>query len=123
PYVEARAVSDGLADAERDRDGVGEKRHPQPERDRHRHSLLDQLEHARVAEIALAEVEQEIVLDHHGEAFISRLVEAELLLEALDEFGIEALRAAVFRRRRDVARKAAASRTRARRVAPSAAEH
>ena len=70
-------------------------------------SLDDQLEHARVAEIALAEIEAEIVPHHHEEALVGRLVEAELLLQALDEFGIEALRAAIFGGRRDVARRAA----------------
>ena len=123
PYVEARAVHDRLADAERNRDGVGEQRHPQPERDRHRHSLLDQLEHARVAEIALAEIEQEIVLDHHAEAHIGRLVEAELLLQALDELGVEPLRAAIFGRRRDIARQAALAWPRPCRIAAAAAEH
>ena len=46
-----------LADAERDRDQVGQQRHPEAERDRDRQLLLDQLQHADVAEIALAEIE------------------------------------------------------------------
>ncbi len=33
---------------------------------------------------------------HQEEALIGRLVEAELLFQAFDEFGIEALRAAIF---------------------------
>ena len=98
PHVEARAGVDRLADAERDRDQVGEQRHPDAERDRHRQLLLDQLHHADVAEIALAEIEADIVPQHNAEALIGRLVEAELLFQLLDEFRIEPLRAAVFRR-------------------------
>ena len=41
-----------------------------------------------------------------------RLVEAELLLQALDEFRVEALRAAVFRRARVELRRCAACRAR-----------
>jgi hypothetical protein len=54
------------------------------------------MEHRDVAEIALAEIEGEVVAQHHEEADIGRLVEAELLLELLDEFRIEPLSAAVF---------------------------
>ena len=54
-------------------------------------------QHRDVAEIALAEVEGEVALHHDEEALVGRLVEAELLLEALDELRIEALRAAIFR--------------------------
>ena len=77
--------------------GVGEERHPQAERDRHRHLLADQLEDADVAEIALAEIEAGIVPQHQAEALERRLVEAELLLELLDELRVEPLRAAIFR--------------------------
>jgi hypothetical protein len=97
PHVEARAVLHRLADAERDGDGVGEQRHPQPERDRHRHLLADQLQHADVAEIALAEIEARVVPQHQAEALQRRLVEAELLFELLDELRVEPLRAAIFR--------------------------
>ncbi len=97
PHVEARALLDRLAHAERDRDRVGEQRHPQAERDRHRHLLADQLEHADVAEVALAEIEARVVPQHQAEALQRRLVEAELLLELLDELRVEPLRAAVFR--------------------------
>ncbi len=68
-----------------------------PERDRDRQLLLDELEDGDVAEVALAEIERQIVLHHQEEALVRRLVEAELLLEALDELGVEALGAAVFR--------------------------
>jgi len=59
--------------------------------------FLDKLKHARVAEKALAEIERGEIPQHKPEALIGRLVEAELLLQALDEFRIEALRAAIFR--------------------------
>src|SRR5262249_9125752 len=93
----ARAVHDCLADTERDRNGVGEKGHPQAERNRHRHLLADQLDDADVAEIAVTKIEAEVVPQHQAEALIPWLVEAELLLEPLDEFRIEALRAAIAR--------------------------
>jgi hypothetical protein len=68
-----------------------------PERHRDRQLLLDQLQHADVAEIALAEIEPREIPQHQREAFRRRLVETELLFKALDEFGIEPLRAAVLR--------------------------
>ena len=97
PGIEARAVLHRLADAERDRDQVGQKRHPDAERHRDRQLLLDQLDHADVAEIALAEIEAGKIPHHQRKALRRRLVEAELLLELLDEIRIEPLRAAVFR--------------------------
>ena len=48
-----------------------------------------------VAEIAVAEIEARIVPQHQAEAFERRLVEAELLFQLGDEFGVEALRAAI----------------------------
>ena len=96
---------------------VGQERDPQAERDRHRHLLEDQVDHRDVAEIALAEIEADIVPQHQAEALERRLVEAELLFELGDEFGVEPLCAAVFgrafaafaeaRRRRAVAAAAA----------------
>ncbi len=100
PHVEMRAVVHRLADAERDRDQIGEQRHPDAERHRHRQLFPDQLHHADVAEIALAEIEADVIPQHDEEALIGRLVEAELLLQFLDEFRIEPLRAAVFGRHR-----------------------
>ena len=97
PGVEARAVLDRLAHAERNRDRVGDERHPQPERHRDRQLLLDQLDDRRVAVIALAEIEGRIVAHQHPEALRRRLVEAVLLLQLLDEFRIEPLRAAIAR--------------------------
>ena len=99
PGVETRAVHHGLADAERDRDQIGQQRHPDAERHRDRQLLLDQLQHADVAEIALAEIEAGVIPQHQEKALMRRLVEAELLFQALDEFGIEPLRAAIFRGR------------------------
>src|SRR5207244_243944 len=96
PYVELRAVLDRLANAERDRNQIGQEREPDAERDRDRQLLLDELENGGVAKIALAEIEARIIPQHDEEALVGRLVEAELLLQALDEFGIEALRAAIF---------------------------
>src|SRR5580704_1729907 len=97
PGVERRAVAHRLADAERDRDQVAQKRHPDAERDRDRQLLLDELDHGDVAEIALAEIEARVVAEHDEKALIGRLVEAELLFQALDEFRVEPLGAAIFR--------------------------
>src|SRR6266404_7843685 len=96
PGVELRAVLDRLADAERDRDQIGQEREPNAERNGNRQLLLDELENGGVAKIALAEIEPRIVPQHQEKALVGRLVEAELLLQALDEFRVEALRAAVF---------------------------
>ena len=96
PDVERRAVPHRLADAERNRDQIAQQRHPDAERDRDWEFLLDQLDDADVAEIALAEIEARIVPQHQEKALIGRLVEAELLFQALDEGGIEPLRAAIF---------------------------
>ena len=111
PGIELRSVLDRLADAERDRDQIGQQRHPDAERHRDRQLLLDQLQHADVAEIALAEIEAREIPHHQREALRRRLVEAELLFQALDEIGIEPLRAAIFRidgvgRRADLAARA-----------------
>ena len=95
PDVEGGAVPHRLPDAERDRDRVGEQRHPEAEGDRDRQLLLDELQHRDVAEIALAEIEAGIVPDHLEEALVGRLVEAELRFELLDELRVEALRAAI----------------------------
>src|SRR4029077_1231991 len=95
-----------LFDAERDRDQIGQQRHPDAKRDRHRQLLLDQLQHTDVAEITLAEIEADVVPQHDSEALIGRLVEAELLFELLDKFRIEALRAAILGRDRVDARTA-----------------
>src|SRR4029077_14903980 len=96
PDVERRTVTHRLANAERDRNQIAQQRHPDSKRDRNRQLFLDQLQHADVAEIALAEIEAHIVPQHDEEALVSRFVEAELLLEALDEGGVEPLRAAIF---------------------------
>src|SRR5205823_804923 len=48
--------------------------------------------------IALAEIEPDVVPQHQEEALVRGAVEAELLLQACDEFRIEPLRAAVFGR-------------------------
>ena len=95
PGVEPGSVHHSLADAERDRDQIGQERHPDAERHRDRQLLLDQLQHADVAEIAFAEVEAREIPQHQRETFRRRLVEAELLFQALDEIGIEPLRAAI----------------------------
>src|SRR5262249_59750830 len=100
PHVEVRSVLDRFADAERDRDQIGQQGKPDAERDGDRQLLLDELEHRGVAKIALAEIEAQIVPQHEEEALVGWLVEAELLLQALDEFRVEALRATIFRARR-----------------------
>ena len=96
PDVELRAVAHRLADAERDRDQVAQQRHPDAERNRDRQFFLDQLQHADVAKIALAEIEADVVPHHDEKTLVGRLVEAELLFQAFDELRIEALGAAVF---------------------------
>ena len=68
PGVEPRAVLHRLADAERDRDQIGQQRHPDAERHRDRQLLLDQLQHADVAEIALAEIEAGEIPQHQRES-------------------------------------------------------
>src|ERR1700692_1375225 len=97
PDVELRSVAKRFADSERDRDQIAQQRHPDAERDRYRQFFFDQLQHADVAEIALAEIEARIVPHHDEKTLIGRLVEAELLFQTLDELGIEALGAAIFR--------------------------
>src|SRR5580700_8073759 len=97
PRVERRAVAYRFADAERNRDQVAQQRHPDAERDRDRQLLLDELDHGDVAKIALAEIEARVIAEHDEKALIGRLVEAELLFQALDEFRIEPLGAAIFR--------------------------
>src|SRR6202158_1245309 len=79
PGVEPGAVHDSLANAERDRDQIGQERHPDPERHRDRQLLLDQLQHADIAKIALAEIEPREIPYHQREAFRRRLVADELL--------------------------------------------
>src|SRR5262245_11457576 len=100
PDVETRAIADGLSDTKRNRNQICQQRHPDSERHRHGQLLLDQLQHVDVAEVAFAEVEPHIVPEHQRKALVGRLVEAELLLELLDEFRIETLRATVLRIRR-----------------------
>ena len=95
PEVEMRAVTHGLSDAERDRDEVGEKRRPQAERQGHRHLVDHEVDDAAVAEEARAEVEDGIVLHHQQEALADRPVEAVHLLDALDQLGRQAARAAI----------------------------
>ena len=71
PDIEIGAVLHRLADAERNRDEIGDEGEPQAERDRHRHLLDHQVDDRLVAEIALAEIEGEIVLHHQEEALIA----------------------------------------------------
>ena len=98
PDVEALAVAHRLGDTERDRDQVGQQRGPEPERDRDRQLVEDQINHAVVPEEAGAEVEAHVLAHHVEEALKRRLVEAVFLLQPLDQFGVEAARAAVLAR-------------------------
>ena len=95
--VEGRAVLHRLADAERDRDEVGDQRHPQAERDRHRQLLADQRDDGDLREIRSPEVETTVVPQHLCKTHHRRLVEAELLFELLAEGRVDPLRAAVAR--------------------------
>ncbi len=91
PDIEFRTVTHRFCHAQRNRDDVGNKGQPKPQRDRNRQLLLDQFQHRHIAEIALPEIEHGVVPDHQEEAFVRRLVEAELLFQLLDEFRVEAL--------------------------------
>src|SRR4029453_11838440 len=82
------------------------KQHPGAERHRDRQVLLDQLEHADVAEIALAEIEAREIPHHQRKTLRRRLVEAELHFQLFDEFGIQSLCAAVFRADGGIGRRA-----------------
>src|SRR5579883_365703 len=98
PDVEPRAVAHRLFDPKRDRDEVGEQRHPEPERDRHRQLLFDELQDGYIAEIRSPKIKRYVILKHQSEALIGGLVEAELLFEFGDELGVEPLGAPVFGR-------------------------
>src|SRR5690606_32620383 len=70
---------------------VGQQRHPDAKRNRNRQLLDDKAKHAFGPEVAVAEIEGQIVPHHDQEALVRRLVESELLLKLLDELRIEAL--------------------------------
>src|SRR4029078_5475625 len=89
-----------LPNAKRIQDQIRQQCHPDSERHRYRQLLLDQLQDADIAEIALSEVKADVVPEHQRKARVGRLIEAELLFELLDELGIETLRATVLRARR-----------------------
>src|SRR6185437_6821998 len=57
PGVELRAIQHSLPDAERYRNQISQERHPNSERHRDRQLLLDQVQHADITEITLAEIE------------------------------------------------------------------
>ena len=99
PVVQALALAARLGDSKRNRNGVGQQGHPKPQRHRNRQLVADQLQHRRIAEIGAAEVEHRVIADHQPEPLQRRLVEAELLFDFGDEFGIEPLRAAIFARK------------------------
>ncbi len=100
PDVETGAVAHCLSDTKRNRDQIRQQRHPDSERHRYWQLLLDQLQDADIAEIALSEVKANVVPEHQRKALVGRLIEAELLFKLLDELGIETLRATVLRARR-----------------------
>ena len=91
PHVEAAAITDGLANAERDGDQVGCEHHPEAERYGNRQLLLDQLDDADIAIVAAAEIETRKVPDELAVALVPGPVEAELLLQLLDELLVETL--------------------------------
>ena len=95
PDVEALAIAHRLGDTQGNRDQVGQQRGPEPERDRDRQLVEDKIDHAVVAEEAGAEVEPHVLAHHVQEALQRRLVEAVLLLQPLDQLGVEAAGAAV----------------------------
>ena len=90
PQVEAAPVADRLANAQRDRDQIGDQRRPQAQGDRDRQLLDDQVGDRPALEEALAEIERGEAAQHVEEADIGRLVEAVELLELVDELGLDA---------------------------------
>src|SRR5690606_24775085 len=84
---------------ERNGDSVGDQRDPHAQRNGDRHLLNDEIDDGDVAEIALAEIEADIVPQHQEEALGGWLVEAELLFKLRDELRVKALGAAIARGR------------------------
>ena len=68
---------------------------PQAQGDGHGHLVQHDVDHRLVAEEAVSEVEHGVVLQHLEEAHVHRFVEAEALLELLDELRVQPLGAAV----------------------------
>ena len=95
PHVEGGAVAYRLGDPEGDRDEVHEEGGPQPEGDRHVHLVHDEEDHRPVAEVALPEVEAQVVPHHGEEALDGRAVEAVHPLDLAHELRVEPTRATV----------------------------
>src|SRR6185437_10642213 len=95
PDIEGAAVFHRFADAERNRNEIGEQRRPEAERDRYRQLLRDKLDHRLTLVEAGAEIEAQIILQHDPETLGRRLVETVDLVELFDDLGIEAARAAI----------------------------
>ena len=91
PCVEFGAVPDRLANAQRDRDQIGDDRGPQPQRDGHGQLFGHQRQHGFRPEIALPEIEAQVVPHHQEKPFHRRFVEAKLALQLLDELLGQAL--------------------------------
>ena len=89
PDVEGLPVAHRLGDAQRNGDGVDQQQRPKPEGNRHRQPLQHQVHHGAILEVAVAEIEAQIVPHHQQKAFVGWLVEAELLLEAGDQFRVQ----------------------------------
>ena len=95
PHVEALAVAHGLGDAQGNRNAVDEEQRPQPEGNGNGQRVQHQIHHRAVLEVAVAEVEPQVVPHHQRETLVGWPVEAELLLQAGDELRIESLAAGV----------------------------
>src|SRR6516165_10020077 len=74
PNVEMRPILHRLADAERNRDQIGQQRQPQPKRYGNREFLLDELENGGIAKITLAELKARVIPQHQQEALVRRLI-------------------------------------------------
>ena len=96
PCIKGRAILDSLADTQRDRHRIGNKRGPQAQRDRDGHFLQHQINHADRAKIAVPEVQPNVIPQHREEALQRRFVETELALKLGDELGRQAPRAGIF---------------------------
>src|SRR5690606_34357730 len=94
------------------------ERHPQAQRDGYRHFFQHQVDDRDVAIVAVAEIEAQIVPQHHAEALERWLVEAELPFDALDQLRWQALAAAI-----DPGAELAPLRRLARQVASAAARY
>src|SRR5439155_15998394 len=93
--IERRAGAHRLADAERNRDEIGEEKGPHAEADRHRQLFLDELPYVLVLKEAPAKIKARELANHLDKARRSRLVEAVEFLDFLYLRRVHALTPAI----------------------------